>query len=434
MSKVIVVDDNRNYLETVCQELQGMGIETIACENGSKARWQIRRAGRYDVLLVDLLLGDDSGTEILRWMRNEGYPQPFYLMTGVPSMENAIETMNLGAACYIRKEDIEEQFYSKIKDIIEEQNLREKRNERFVFKRESGAFKRLYEEIKAYAKADIRVVITGERGTGRSHLAEDWISFAGLRYAPYAEVHCGSLSSVSMAAEELFGHQKGAFSSAVRSTDGKLELANGGVLFLENVDMMPIDVQEMLIPALKSGKYCRIGSNRERHVSFKLVATSTESLDDALISGKMLQEFYDCCCECTVEVPPLRNTIDDVVPLAKFFAGQFGSGEYKFSKEAKDLMRVYHWPGNVRELRKVVKVAVAKCQDGMILPEHLTIRLSSGQSEGVASRLLHDPLAEKSKIEEVLSVTGYNKSHTAEILGIDRKTLNRKIKQYGIDC
>ena len=123
-----------------------------------------------------------------------------------------------------------------------------------------------------------------------------------------------------------------------------------------------------------------------------------------------------------------------MVPLAKFFAGQFGSGEYKFSKEAKDLMRVYHWPGNVRELRKVVKVAVAKCQDGMILPEHLTIRLSSGQSEGVASRLLHDPLAEKSKIEEVLSVTGHNKSHTAEILGIDRKTLNRKIKQYGIDC
>ena len=120
MSKVIVVDDNRNYLETVCQELQGMGIETIACENGSKARWQIRRAGRYDVLLVDLLLGDDSGTEILRWMRNEGYPQPFYLMTGVPSMENAIETMNLGAACYIRKEDIEEKFYSKIKDVIEE--------------------------------------------------------------------------------------------------------------------------------------------------------------------------------------------------------------------------------------------------------------------------------------------------------------------------
>ena len=237
-----------------------------------------------------------------------------------------------------------------------------------------------------------------------------------------------------MAAEELFGHQKGAFSSAVRSTDGKLELANGGVLFLENVDMMPIDVQEMLIPALKSGRYCRIGSNRERHVSFKLVATSTESLDDALISGKMLQEFYDCCCECTVEVPPLRNTIDDVVPLAKFFAGQFGSGEYKFSKEAKDLMRVYHWPGNVRELRKVVKVAVAKCQDGMILPEQLTIRLSSGQSEGVASRLLHDPASEKAKIEDALKSSGYNKSQAANILGISRKTIDRKIKQYGIIC
>lgn len=434
MSKVIVVDDNRNYLETVCQELQGMGIETIACENGSKARWQIRRASRYDVLLVDLLLGDDSGTEILRWMRNEGYPQPFYLMTGVPSIENAIETMNLGAAHYIRKEDIEELFYAKVKDIIEEQNLREKRNERFVFRRESDAFKRLYEEIKAYAKADIRVVITGERGTGRSHLAEDWITFAGLRFAPYAEVHCGTVHSASMAAEELFGHQKGAFSSAVRSTDGKLEMANGGVLFLENVDMMPIEVQELLIPVLKSGRYCRIGSSRERHVSFKLVTTSSESLDDALISGKMLQEFYDCCCECTVEVPSLRSTVDDIVPLAKFFAGQFGSGEYKFSKEAKDMMRGYSWPGNVRELRKVVKVAVAKCQDGVILPEHLTIRPDSNLSGGAASRLLRDPLAEKTKIEDALKATGNNKSHAAEILGIDRKTLNRKIKQYGIVC
>ena len=198
--------------------------------------------------------------------------------------------------------------------------------------------------------------------------------------------------------------------------------------------MMPIEVQELLIPVLKSGRYCRIGSSRERHVSFKLVTTSSESLDDALISGKMLQEFYDCCCECTVEVPSLRSTVDDIVPLAKFFAGQFGSGEYKFSKEAKDMMRGYSWPGNVRELRKVVKVAVAKCQDGVILPEHLTIRPDSNLSGGAASRLLRDPLAEKTKIEDALKATGNNKSHAAEILGIDRKTLNRKIKQYGIVC
>ena len=255
MSKVIVVDDNRNYLDTVCQELQEMGIETVPCLTGSKARWAIQRASRFDVLLVDLLLGDDSGTEILRWMRKEGYPQPFYLMTSAPNEENILETMNLGAACYIRKEDIEELFFSKAKDIIEAQNIREKRSERFVFRRESDAFKRLYADIKAYANADIRIVITGERGTGRSHLAEDYIAFAGMVELPYAKVNCSSMSSIDSATEELFGHQKGAYAGAVSSTDGKLEMANKGVLFLENIDMTPVEMQEKLIPVLKDGKY-----------------------------------------------------------------------------------------------------------------------------------------------------------------------------------
>jgi len=434
MSKVIVVDDNRNYLDTVCQELQEMGIETVPCLTGSKARWAIQRASRFDVLLVDLLLGDDSGTEILRWMRKEGYPQPFYLMTSAPNEENILETMNLGAACYIRKEDIEELFFSKAKDIIEAQNIREKRSERFVFRRESDAFKRLYADIKAYANADIRIVITGERGTGRSHLAEDYIAFAGMVELPYAKVNCSSMSSIDSATEELFGHQKGAYAGAVSSTDGKLEMANKGVLFLENIDMTPVEMQEKLIPVLKDGKYCRIGSNRERHVSFTLISTSTENLEDAMLSGKMLQEFYDCCCESIVEIPPLRNTIDDIVPLAKFFAELFGMGEYKFSKDAKDLLRGYHWPGNVRELRKVVKVAVGMCSDKIILPEHLPIRMSSPQSEGIESRHLYDPASEKSKIVEALKSSGYNKSQAANILGINRKTLDRKIKRYGIVC
>ena len=173
MSKVIVVDDVKSYCQGVCDRLADMGIEAVGCYDVKKAKWLIERAGKNDVLLVDLMLEDENGTngtDILRWMRDRGYHQMFFLMTGYGSMENSIETLELGAKSYIPKEQMDDKFYAKIKEIMQEQELRDRRESRLIFRRRSPQFASLYESMKNYARTDIRLVVVGESGTGRGHL------------------------------------------------------------------------------------------------------------------------------------------------------------------------------------------------------------------------------------------------------------------------
>ena len=179
MSKVIVIDDMKSYCNSVCATLADFGIEAVACQTVKKAKWLIERAGRNDVILADLMLNDESGkngTDILRWMREQGYHQLFFLMTNYGTMENSIETMELGAQSYIPKPQMDEKFYARIKGIMEEQNLRDKHKNRLMFRRNSQPFLALYERLKGYVGLDLRLVVVGESGTGRSHLAEDYMA------------------------------------------------------------------------------------------------------------------------------------------------------------------------------------------------------------------------------------------------------------------
>ena len=429
MSKVIVVDDIKSYCDSVCEELKGMGIEAVGCYNVRKAKWLIEHAGRNDVMLVDLVLKDDSGwsgTDILRWMRQMGYYQMFFLMTGFGTMENSIETLELGAKSYIPKEQMGEKFYSRIKEIMDEQNRLEMQEGQAIFRRQSKAFQRVYNDIRDYAATGIRLVITGESGTGRQHLAEDLMAMSGMEGKQYAHVDCSTLARMEHVEEYFYGHQKGAFASAVSSSDGILEKANGGFLFLENVHKMPMEVQDMLAGVLARGRYSRIGSTKERFVKFNIVSTSCVSPDEAVAEGIMSQEFRDYICEGEVLVPPLRDTRDDILPLAKFFIEQFDPKKRRLSREAWEKLEAYQWPGNVRELVSVIRTAVARCHEDEIHAEHLNI--SKCDSRGCKSMAA----TERDIIIAALKRNGYNKSQTAEELGISRKTIYNKMAEYQI--
>ncbi len=434
MSKVIVIDDIKSYCNTVCAELEAMGIESVSCQTVRKAKWLIERAGRNDVVLADLVLNDESGmngTDILRWMRNEGHHQMFFLMTGYGTMENSIETMELGAKSYIPKEQMDDKFYARIRDIMVEQNLRDKRSSRLMFRRESNAFLSIYESIKGYVGTDIRLVIVGESGTGRSHLAEDYMEMEGIQYGDYAHVNCGALAETEHIGDFFFGHQKGAFSSAVQSTDGILEKANNSFLFLENVDAMPLSVQHLLMGVLETGEYCRIGSNKKRSVDFKVVSTSATDLDTLVESGQMTQEFRDCICEDVLLVPPLRETVTDIVPMATFFMEHLDVNR-KLTKEARRKLEAYSWPGNVRELVRVIELAVKKFDGNRILPEHLSIAIGTASGATSSMRLI-DENEDREKIVRALESCGYGREPAASILGISRRSLFEKIRQYGIE-
>ena len=434
MSKVIVVDDVKSYCQGVCERLAEMGIEAVGCNDVKKAKWLIERAGRNDVLLVDLMLNDEkgtNGTDILRWMRANGHHQMFFLMTGYGSMKNSIETLELGAKSYIPKEEMDDKFYARIKDIMQEQELRDKRDSRLIYRRKSAQFSALYESIKDYARTDIRLVIVGESGTGRGHLVEDLLAMQGLQEGDYAHVPCNTLEEMEHVEEYFFGHHKGSFPSAVKSTDGILETANNSFLFLENVDEMPLSVQKMLTGVLANGEYVRIGSNKKRSVSFKVISTSATDLEVLVRKGRMSQEFLDLICEDVIHVPPLRETATDIVPMATFFMESLDPNR-KLSKKAAAKLERYSWPGNVRELVKVITAAIKKYDGDTILPKHLAITVED-TAESPQSLRLHDEEEERERIIKALESFGYNREKSADALGISRRNLFKRIKFLGIE-
>ena len=437
MSKVIVVDDVKSYCETVCEELKSKGISAVGCQTVKKAKWLIERAKRTDVLLVDLMLNDESGengTDILRWMREKGYLQPFYLMTGYGTMENAIETMELGAVSYFKKEEMGSKFYAHIKDIMQEQELKEKRNDQIAPKRNCQPFQDIQNDIRRISSMDVHIVIEGESGTGRGHLAEDIISLTGMSEKPRKYIACGTLDSVADAKELFFGHVKGAFSSAVSNKPGVLAQVNGGTLILEDVDKMPIRIQELLIPVFRHGTFLPNGADRERMVEFRLISITSTSLEASVEEGRMDREFYEFVCEHLIQMPSLRETQEDIVPVAEFFLDYYRTKRQKFSHQAKRLIQQYPWPGNLREMAKAVRTALRNCDDEQILPEHLGISLKDGKAKRALEEMnLHSPSEEKEKITEALKSVRFNKSKAARILGISRKTIDRKIEKYGIE-
>lgn len=434
MSKVIVIDDMKSYCDSVCATLADFGIEAVACQTVKKAKWLIERAGRNDVILADLMLNDESGkngTDILRWMREQRYHQLFFLMTNYGTMENSIETMELGAKSYIPKQQMDEKFYAKIKGIMEEQNLRDKHKNRLMFRRNSQPFLALYERLKGYVGLDLRLVVVGESGTGRSHLAEDYMAMEGFHYGDYAHVRCSALAEMEHVEDYFFGHQKGAYASAVQSIDGILEKARDSFLFLENVDEMPLSVQNLLKEVLETGEYCRIGSCKKRIVDYRLICTSAKSPDELVREGLMTQHFRDCICEEVVNIPPLRETVTDIVPMATFFLEHFDERR-RLSSKAKHKLEAYPWPGNVRELVRVIEQAIKKYDCDKLQPEHLTFSLQE-VSETPTTMKLNDESEEKTKIVKALESCGYRREPAAAILGISRRNLFQKMKDYCIE-
>mgnify|MGYP002624790933 CR=1 FL=1 len=194
---------------------------------------------------------------------------------------------------------------------------------------------------------------------------------------------------------------------------------------------MPVSVQDLLIEVLETGEYSRIGSSKKRSIDFKVVSTSATSLDTLVENGQMTQAFRDCICEDVLFFPPLRETVTDIVPMATFFL-QHLDKKRRLNKDAKHKLEVYPWPGNVRELVRVIELAVKKFGDDIIRPEHLSIAIES-VSENVSDMRLNDETEERDKIIKALESCGYRRETTADILGISRRNLFQKIKQYGIE-
>lgn len=434
MGKIIVLEDNMLFAEIVCRWLQREGWKTETVTNISRAKKLMEKADTDDVVLADLRLPDGESTALLEWMRKNGMEQPFIVMTDYAEVHTAVASMKLGSADYIQKKQLEDKLIPAIKGIFLKQKMsNETLNNAPIFKRESAAFRQIKERIRLVAPTDMSVLILGENGTGKEHIAQRIHTKSKRSGKPFVSVDCGSISP-SLAQSAFFGHIKGAFTGADANKVGYFQEANGGTLFLDEVGNLPYEIQQMLLRVIQERKYRPVGAKEDRNCNVRIVAATNEDLVKAVMEKRFRQDLLYRLQDFTITLPPLRNCQEDIMPLAEFFREQSNKILDKavkgFDSLAKKALQLHPWSGNVRELKQKIQTAVLLCEGNNITEDDLELYVEQDASPVCYS--LKDVQQEKERIRQALDQCGGNKKSAAKLLKIGRTTLYAKIKEYGL--
>ena len=262
MKKVIIIEDSPTFCNMLGKKLEAKGWKTILCYNYRDGLKAVRESSEWDVIISDMRLGNDNGIDLLEWMRRNGYQNPFIIMTSYDESMSAVRTMKLGAEDYIPKKLLLDVVYERLEEIIDKQKRLVELNNKIVY-RKSEKFRRIYKMAELFAKSDMAVMILGDNGTGKEHIAEKIHLQSKRADKPFEVVDCGTLSA-ELAVSALFGHEKGAFTSADAARKGYFELAAGGTLFLDEIGNLPKDVQAMLLRVLQSKSYRPLGATKDK--------------------------------------------------------------------------------------------------------------------------------------------------------------------------
>lgn len=433
MGRVIIIDDNVVYCDHVGNLLAKEGIETERIYSLSAAKKAALSVSDDDIILSDLRFPDGNGIDLLKYMRESGRRNPFFIMTDYDEVPTAVRSMKSGADDYISKRTLEEELLPTIRSLLKRKSRSLVKREH-ILDRKSEAFQAIDHRIRLVAPTNISVLILGENGTGKEHIAAKIHRRSDRAEKPFVAVDCGLLSS-SLAASILFGHEKGAFTGATDNKAGYFGEADGGTLFLDEIGNLPMEVQQMLLRAIQSKTYRSVGGNRDKASDVRIIAATNEDLNKAVEEKRFRRDLYYRIREFVIELPPLRRCREDILPLAEFFIGEMNAELKKsvsgFDAEAKKLLALYHWPGNVRELRQVVQTAVLMTGEGLIPSDALGLDVTEAES-GVSDFALVDETMQKDRIIKALKQTDGNKRQAAKLLGISPPTLYKKMEQYNI--
>ena len=448
-ANILVVDDDAETLELLREILGEVGYRVVTCSTGEEAL-AVGKQELFDVIVSDMRLGTNlDGLDVLRTYKTLQPESEVILITAFGSMETAIEAVKAGAFDYISKPfKIDEVLLQVERALGNRKLVRENRS----LKRQLGSQGQLsslvgrspkmleiYKKIAVVADSRSTVLICGESGTGKELVARA-IHFNGPRAAErFYAVNCGGLAE-SLLETELFGHVRGSFTGAVENKRGIFEEASGGTVFLDEVSEMSPALQVNVLRTLEEQEVRRIGSNQVIKVDVRIIAASNRNLAALVEEGKFRQDLYYRLRVIEIDLPPLRERLEDIPLLVEHFLKRFGAErgrEFSISPYALSALMSYEWPGNVRELENALESAAALTRTGFIAPENLPPKLLGKPRED--NRLIDfytdlPALAEMEKryLAHVLRVTGGNKVRTASILGINRKTLYRKIDEYKI--
>ena len=384
-----------------------------------------------DVILSDMRLPDGDGIELLEWMNKSRCRIPFIVMTQHAEVPSAVRAMKLGAEDYLPKPFLPETLYTMLEGLLRRQEAARRRGQK-IFRRESEAVRELVRRAELVAATDLSVLVRGENGTGKEHIARLIHTASPRADKPFVAVDCGAISK-ELAASEFFGHVKGAFTGATGNKTGVFHEAEGGTLFLDEIGNLPYEVQVLLLRALQERCYRPVGGKREMPCDVRIIAATNENIEKAIGEGRFREDLFHRLNEFSVEVPPLRECREDILPLAEFFLQRFAEELNRnitgFSVEAQKKLQSYGWPGNVRELKNTVRKAILLAAGNIIGLEELDLN----KTAGVKGFALREETEERERIIKALEAAKYNKALAAGLLQISRPTLYEKMKKYGID-
>ncbi len=459
MEKILIVDDEAFIRENLERILAEDGYRAYSTDNGEEALKQVGEED-VDLVLLDLNLGNQSGLEVLKELRDLDPEVLVIIITGYGTVESAVEALKMGAYDYIKKPFKADAIRLIVRLALETQHLRREVRHLRREGREKGlpgadmvgaspGLLQVYHQIREVAKHETAtVLITGESGTGKELVARGIHNLSPRSARPFIEINCGSLP-FNLLETELFGHERGAFTDAKNRKTGLFEEANGGTVFLDEIGEMDLNLQVKLLRVLEDRKIRRLGGTRLIEIDVRVIAATNRNLKAAIEAKTFREDLYYRLNVFPIHVPPLRERREDLPPLLDYFLRRFGREFNKpireISREALDLLMRYHWPGNVRELRNVVERICIMCHDEVIRPEALPGEIWGAAPskeapfafeippEGIVLEELVGEI-EKELIAKALRITGGNIAKTSRLLNVPRGTLRYKVEKYRLEA
>ena len=426
--KVLIVEDDDVMLRLARNWMHDAKMQSDSAQKVCEALKMIA-VNEYDAIVCDLLLPDGRGTKILEKLKENRITTPFVMMTKVTDAPLAVNAMKMGAADYLIKPVHDIQLVDAVIKAI--RNSPPKQKGHVIYERQSAAYQKMMRRVRIFASTDSTVLIYGESGAGKEHIAREIHYQSHRKDKPYITKDCAAIHT-DTAMSVLFGHVKGAFTGASEETTGLIQTAEGGTLFLDEVENLPMIVQKMLLRVLEERVYQKMGSNKDIRCNIRLVVASNENLREKVSKGEFRKDLLARINEFPIEVPPLRLCREDILPLAEEFMKESNETNHLdvtgFSDEAVKKIMGYDWPENVRQLKHTIDRAVVLTRSGEIQPDEIEIEEIVNTKNPLS---LKNEEQEKEKIIKAIAMTS-SYDEAAELLGITRETLFQKRKKYGL--
>ena len=440
---ILIVDDESSVRSSLEEWFREDGFQVESAADGP-AGLKAMEHGPFDIVLLDLKMPGMDGIAVQKRIREIDPEATIIILTAYASVETAVEALKLGAYDYVTKpvdpDDLSHLVRNALRTrALAEENVRLKEKVSELTQAEpilavSAKMQHVLEMVRTVADTDSSVVIRGESGTGKELIARAIHAQSKRRYFPLVAVNAGSLPE-TLLESELFGHEKGAYTGAQYRRKGKIELANGGTLFLDEIGDVSPKTQVDLLRVLETHRFTRLGGTQEITSDFRLVCATHTNLEQAVEAGTFREDLFYRINVFSIEVPPLREHPEDILPLTAFFIEKYaramGKPVVKVSPEAEAVLKAHRWPGNVRELENAVERAMVVGRGEALEVRDLPVAAQNGGAgDEPAARSLS--ALEKEHIGRVLRECEGNVTHAAKVLGIDRATLYNKLRRYGL--